>query len=141
MILLIWKVGEKMETKDRIIELREKYDLNQKELAEKAGINKSVMNRIEAGTRQISERELAKFADIFESSADYLLGRAETKQPNQKLAKTDLGTALNQILYTLENEENICIHHTVIPDEDVKLLKASVHQAAILAKEISRKNQ
>lgn len=60
-----------------IIYLRELLDLTQGELAEKVGINRSVLNRIELGTRAIRDDELVKLADYFDISADYLLGRKE----------------------------------------------------------------
>lgn len=44
--------------------LREQKGLTQYELAEKAHISKSVMNRIELGTRPIRDDELISFAKI-----------------------------------------------------------------------------
>ena len=62
----------------KIIELREAQDLNQTELAQKLEINRSVLNRIEQGTRPIRDDELKKIADYFRVTADEILGR-ETK--------------------------------------------------------------
>lgn len=62
----------------KIIELRELRDMNQTELAQKLEINRSVLNRIEQGTRPIRDDELKKFADYFGITTDELLGR-ETK--------------------------------------------------------------
>ena len=56
-------------------QLRERHGLNQKELAESLGVNRSVLNRIENGTRPVRDDELKLFADYFNVSADYLLGR------------------------------------------------------------------
>lgn len=69
-----------MEIGKRIQELREKFDMNQKELADKVGLNYSVMNRIESGKRPIRDDELIKIADVFNVTTDYLLGR--TDDPN-----------------------------------------------------------
>ena len=56
----------------RIVELREEHDLTQKELAEKLDFNRSVLNRIEQGTRPCRDDELKKLADYFNVTADTL---------------------------------------------------------------------
>lgn len=62
-----------MTTGKRIIELRESMNLNQTELAQKIEINRSVLNRIEQGTRPIRDDELKKIASFFHVTTDYLL--------------------------------------------------------------------
>ncbi|WP_251947223.1 helix-turn-helix domain-containing protein [Levilactobacillus brevis] len=62
----------------RIIDLRESRNWTQKDLADKMGFNKVTMNKIEHGNRNITNSELAKFADIFEVTTDYLLGKNST---------------------------------------------------------------
>jgi repressor LexA len=64
-----------MDVGQKIVHLREERDLTQKELAEKLEFNRSVLNRIEKGTRPIRDDELKKVADFFDVSIDYLLGR------------------------------------------------------------------
>lgn len=59
--------------------LREKNELSQSELAEKIGINNSVLSRIESGDRQLRDDELVKIADFFKVSTDYLLGRTNVR--------------------------------------------------------------
>jgi transcriptional regulator with XRE-family HTH domain len=73
--LLIWKVGEEMEIGERIVLLREKKGWKQNEFAEIVNINVSVMNRIEKGTRPITDSEIIKIADALEVSTDLLLGK------------------------------------------------------------------
>ena len=62
--------------------LREEKDLTQKELANKVGLNTSVMNRIELGERPARDDEIIKIADVLEVTTDYLLGR--TNSPTGK---------------------------------------------------------
>jgi transcriptional regulator with XRE-family HTH domain len=74
----------------RIVMLREQKGLTQYELAEKAHISKSVMNRIELGTRPIRDDELISFAKILGVTADFLLGLTssdikENLTPNTKI--------------------------------------------------------
>jgi transcriptional regulator with XRE-family HTH domain len=77
MILLIWKRGDGMNITPglRIKQLREKRDWSQLELAKRVGINNSVLSRIEADKRPIEAELLAKFAEVFGVSSDYILGR------------------------------------------------------------------
>lgn len=63
-----------MSTASRIVGLRERSDLTQKELSARLGINRSVLNRIEKGTRPIRDDEVKLIADFFGVSTDYLLG-------------------------------------------------------------------
>lgn len=66
----------------RIVDLREKQEMTQTELAKKMGLDKSSMSKIENGTRKVSSDELRKLSDIFDVSADYLLGTASKKSNN-----------------------------------------------------------
>lgn len=70
-----------MSVASNIVKLRERRGLNQKELAEGLNMNRSVLNRIENGTRPVRDDELKIIADYFNVSADYLLGRETSKAP------------------------------------------------------------
>ncbi|MCL7873850.1 MULTISPECIES: helix-turn-helix domain-containing protein [Bacillus] len=61
----------------RIKELREKNDWSLRELESRVNINYSVLSRIESGKRPVTDSELLKFADIFDVSIDYLVGRSD----------------------------------------------------------------
>ncbi|MBD9844889.1 helix-turn-helix transcriptional regulator [Enterococcus faecalis] len=69
-----------MKTHERIKQLRENKEITQKEISDALNINVSVYNKIELGIRPLREEELAKIADFFNISSDYLLGR--TKNPS-----------------------------------------------------------
>ena len=71
-----------MNVNNRIKSLREEFNIDQQILAQKVNLNKSVMNRIELGTRPIRDEELIKFAEIFDVSVDYLLCRTNTRNFN-----------------------------------------------------------
>lgn len=66
-----------MKVNEMIVNLREKRNISQRELANRIGINKSVMNRIESGERDVRAHELEAIANYFDVSTDYLLGREE----------------------------------------------------------------
>lgn len=93
----------------RIVDLREKANMNQVELAKKMGFDKSTMSKIENGTRKVSSDELRKLSKIFNVSADYLLGNG-----NESSEKTaDL--ADKETIFTYEGKE--------IPPEDLEYMK------------------
>lgn len=70
-----------MSVANDIVTLREQQGLNHKELAERLNVNRSVLNRIENGTRPVRNDELKIIDDYFNVSADYLLGRQTPKAP------------------------------------------------------------
>lgn len=93
----------------RIVDLREKVNMTQTELAKKMGFDKSTMSKVEKGTRKVSSDELRKLSRIFDVSADYLLGNEN--EPTEKTA--DL--ADKETIFTYEGKE--------IPPEDLEYMK------------------
>jgi transcriptional regulator with XRE-family HTH domain len=70
---------------ERLVELRKSYGLPQMSLAKAFGISQNAINRYEHGT-SVPHEALKKYADYFDVSADYLLGR--TDKPEGKLYQT-----------------------------------------------------
>jgi len=66
---------------DRIKKQRELLNLTQLELANKIGINNSVLSRIEAGKRPVEDNELVLFVNFFDVKSDYLLGLTDDSSP------------------------------------------------------------
>lgn len=74
-----------METYEKLKSLRENRDLTQQDVANAIGMNISVYKKIELGSRPIRENELAKIADFFNISTDYLLNRtSDPTSPNNE---------------------------------------------------------
>lgn len=67
---------------NRIKRLREEKEWSQRELAERVGINYSVLNRIELDKRPVKDHEISKLADIFSVSTDYLVGKEKSESEN-----------------------------------------------------------
>ena len=63
-------------------ELRIQAGLTQVQLAQKAGLSKSVISYYELQERAPSPEILLSFADIFGTSTDYLLGREPVRSIN-----------------------------------------------------------
>ena len=59
--------------------LRMKYNLSQKEVASMLGISPSVVSGYETGERTPSLENLLALSYLYKCSADYLLGKEQTK--------------------------------------------------------------
>ncbi len=59
----------------KLKEAREQANMTQKEVAQKLGVAQPVYQRFEKGTFECTYEQLKALCDIFDVSADYLLGR------------------------------------------------------------------
>ena len=64
-------------TSERLFELRTSIDITQAKLAKELGISQSAINRYEHNSAAVPDRVLLKYADFFDVSADYILGRTD----------------------------------------------------------------
>ena len=58
----------------KLLELRKKLHLTQKEIAEKFHISQRAYSHYEKGTRELPIEYLIKLADYYNVSTDYILG-------------------------------------------------------------------
>ena len=68
---------------ERMVELRTGLNLSQMKLSKALGISQAAINRYEHGQAAVPHVVLVKYADFFDVSADYILGR--TDKPEGKL--------------------------------------------------------
>ena len=62
------------ETGKKIVELRQKREITQKQLADYLGIGVPCLSLWESGKREVSAKMLTKLSKFFNVSIDYLLG-------------------------------------------------------------------
>ena len=73
---------------DRIRSLRKKFGMTQKELADKLGVTKTIVNRYESGTiKNIKRSSIEIMCNLFNTSASYLLGIEELEDSLAKETK------------------------------------------------------
>ena len=89
-----------MTTGKRISNLRELRNVLQKDLAKAIHVDPVVLNRIEKGKRSARDEEIKAIADYFDVSADYLLGRENSKTS----ALSDDETTMLSVFDTLSAE-------------------------------------
>ena len=64
----------------RLKELRKRKNISQLKLALDLNMNQNSISRYETMEREADYKTLIKFADYFNVSIDYLLGRSETER-------------------------------------------------------------
>lgn len=94
-------------TSKRLLELRTSINISQAKLAKKLEISQSAMNRYEHDEVAVPDNVLLKYADFFDVSADFILGR--TDKPEGA---------------TFKNEPELLKHKTVRDDEWVDFIEA-----------------
>lgn len=85
----------------RIISLREKKGWSQRELARRVNLNVSVMNRIELDDRPVKDHELAKLANVLNTTTDFLLGLSNKQNFDNNDDGYDSLTEINKIIEEL----------------------------------------
>ena len=75
----------------RFKEERKNKGLTQEQLAKEFFLNKSSISRYEKGTQMPEMVMLQKFAEYFDVSVDYLLGRTDERNLNKEKPKLDPG--------------------------------------------------
>jgi transcriptional regulator with XRE-family HTH domain len=78
--------------RERLKNLREEKDLMQEEVAKKLNISTSAYGYYEQGRNEPSLETVKQLAEIFEVTADYLLGLIDTKQHPVRLSEEILLT-------------------------------------------------
>ena len=96
----------------RIRDLRKRKKLTMKQLGQVIGVAESTISLYESGKRQPDNDTLQKFADYFDVSVDYLLGR--TDDINQKTGEENI--TFDDFTYAMYNESK------ELTDEDKQAL-------------------
>lgn len=85
-------------------ELRLKYKMTQKELADKIGVTKSVVSYYELQERSPSPEILIKLSGIFHVTTDYLLGIEHKHTIDVSSLSPDEVAVIEQMIKILENK-------------------------------------
>jgi len=68
---------------DRVMRLREKLRINQKQLAEASSITQATISRIESGhVKELRSQALRRLAEALGVTVDYLVGRTDELTPD-----------------------------------------------------------
>lgn len=110
---------------ERLIQLREKRNLSQRNVAIRANISNSSLSRIEFATSLPDATSLFALANFFNVSCDYLLGRTDNPKMN------------NEEYEPLSSIQESIIHKvTVLPTEDLYLVDGYIDKIIEKNKEL-----
>ena len=79
---------------ERLKECRLKLGITKQEAAKRIQISQPAYLRYEAGTRKPSVQTIAKMAEVFSTSTDYLIGNTEKKDPDRLIIEKDKNPSL-----------------------------------------------
>jgi transcriptional regulator with XRE-family HTH domain len=133
---------------ERFKELRMETGLTQDKLAQKFSINKSSISRYEKNSQVPENETLQAFADFFQVSVDYLLGRTDVRNNglnknfmpslNQK-DERDIGKLLNRALGMIKSQDAIMLDGDLLDEEDLEILEKSIKAGLEYAKISNKK--
>jgi transcriptional regulator with XRE-family HTH domain len=137
---------------ERFKALRKEKGLTQEKLAQHFYLNKSSISRYEKNQQMPETDALQSFADYFEVSIDYLLGRtdvrdghinkSEEEEYNPSLTpkdERDIGKMLDKTLQLLENQQAVMLDGELLDEEDIQILAKSIKAGLEYAKISNKK--
>lgn len=93
-------------TAQRLIELREKYNYSQTDVAKLIGVTPALISAYEKMERNPSLEKLCKLADVYHASTDYILGRESSNSQSTYLDVSGLSAEqimlLNRLIETMK---------------------------------------
>ena len=125
----------------RIINLRENRDWSQKDLADRLGMNKVTMNKIENMNRSITLEELTKMAEVFDVSTDYLLGRSEKRHYYELTAKDeqDIAKQAEDIINGIDTKAGLSFYGEPATEEQLQSMRDIIETGLRINKEKAKK--
>lgn len=126
----------------RIKSLRKKENLTQKQLAEKIGVSQRMIGYYESEERFPPHDVLTKLADCFSVSADYLLGRSVTGEPNEQVTpkdEKDIAKRMEEIKKDLQGEDGLMFSGEPMSQEAVESLLDAMEYIVKQTKVINKK--
>ncbi|MFB9273434.1 helix-turn-helix domain-containing protein [Cohnella cellulosilytica] len=128
---------------NRIKLLRTELNMRQVDLAKHLKVGQSTLSGWENGAYEVDNENLYKMADLFKCSIDYLLGRSnERNRPYYALDdkdEKDIAKDLERIMADLDSKEALAFHGEPLDDEDRELLRRSLENSLIIAKQMAKK--
>lgn len=86
-----------------LLDLREKHNLKQKDIAKVLGISQQTYSNYERGLREIPIHHLKALAEFYNTSLDFILGTSIVLPGNVNCSREFAdGVSMNQIIYDLD---------------------------------------
>ncbi len=88
---------------NRLKSLREELNLKQEELANRLSVSASAIGMYERGSREPNNELTLRFANFFEVSTDYLLGKSNIRNAEKELQKASNNSEILSYYNQLNN--------------------------------------
>ncbi|MGX4598934.1 helix-turn-helix domain-containing protein [Faecalimicrobium sp. JNUCC 81] len=127
---------------DRLKLLRKNSGHTQKELGEKLNVSGRVIGYYESNDRFPDKDTLTSIADFFDVSLDYLLGRTDVKNSNNKLHienEKDVEELLEETMSQILDQKGLMLNGEIIDDNDLILLRNAIKNGIEYAKSMKSK--
>ena len=98
--------------KERLKECRLKLGITKQEAAKRVQISQPAYLRYEAGSRNPSIQTIAKMAEVFSTSTDYLVGKSADPTPNRIVVVQNESPSLFFLIETCKKPKRISINTT-----------------------------
>ncbi|AOA01443.1 helix-turn-helix domain-containing protein [Carnobacterium maltaromaticum] len=131
-----------MRTGERIKNTRKKQGLTQKELADKVHLTAQVISNIERSYTTASSDDLARIADVLNTTPNYLLGKEENANNYYELTnkdEKDIAERLQVMIEDLENNAHYSKENGEMDDNTRELLIMSLENSLRIAKQEAKK--
>ncbi|WP_413515835.1 helix-turn-helix domain-containing protein [Carnobacterium maltaromaticum] len=126
----------------RLKNLRTERKWLQKDVAEKIGVGRTTYAMYEQGKREPDNATLQNIAELFEVSADYLLGRNNTEKKYYKLndiEKTDIAIQADKLLEGIETGDSLNFYGEPATEEQKERIRVALRTAMEMNKEEAKK--
>ncbi len=122
----------------RIKELRKNRDLTQQQLAKLLGISASSVGMYEQDRRKPDNETLLKLCNVFDTSADYILGKVGTTSRVGK--NVDVADVFDEFTEKLMLQQGLMFDGTPLNDNDRMKIVDALKVVAALAKQEHKKS-
>lgn len=131
-----------MRTGERIKNTRKIQGLTQKQLADKVHLTAQVISNIERSYTTASSDDLARIADVLNTTPNYLLGKEENSNNYYELTnkdEKDIAERLQVMIKDLENNAHYSKENGEMDDNTRELLIMSLENSLRIAKQEAKK--
>lgn len=122
---------------ERIKALRKEKDLLQKELAQKLELSQQTISLYESNRREPDYENLDKIAEFFNVSTDYILGRTNTRNPEQPKDPAPIAD-VEEAMKIILDQPGLMLKGDILSDESKIILANSILNGIKLAEELER---
>lgn len=131
---------------NRLKSLRKENGYTQEDVAKKLGLTKSAYGYYEQGKTVPDAHTLSKLANIFDVSVDYLLGRTNEKNTDNKNNKLnidknekDIEELLEETMSQILDQDGLMLSGQIVDDNDLILLRNALKNGIEYVKSMKSK--